>query len=139
MAFCGLSHGSAHQDVGAVARAAKRGDPFESGFYEHGFGAVRRLVAKSAGKPAGDRIGFHEASALAAIQNGGNNPWVASSTLQSALPAPADRVCQGTLLSREQYLKDIQEWGYRDPRLEPEGAMSARDVHRWTAAANGQK
>jgi hypothetical protein len=58
---------------------------------------------------------------------------------EAEAPAPADRVCHGTLLSREQYLKDIQEWGYRDPRLEPEGTMSARDVHRWTAAANGQK
>lgn len=47
--------------------------------------------------------------------------------------APADTTCRGTLLSREQYLIDIQRWGYRDARLQPDGALSAADIARWTA------
>jgi hypothetical protein len=52
-------------------------------------------------------------------------------------PSPA-RTCRGTLVSREQYLVDIERWGYDDARLAPLGAMSGRDVARWTAAI-GQK
>ncbi|PYQ30704.1 MAG: hypothetical protein DMF56_07845 [Acidobacteria bacterium] len=44
----------------------------------------------------------------------------------------ADKVCCGTIISRQQYLKDIEEWGYKDARLE-HGLMSREDVHRWTA------
>lgn len=54
-------------------------------------------------------------------------------------PPPVDAPCQGTLLSREQYLVDVKQWGYRDARLAPEGVMSARDIRHWTAAINGQK
>ena len=49
-------------------------------------------------------------------------------------PAWSDRVCRGTLLSREQYLVDVREWGYRDARLRPEGGMRPSDVEGWTAA-----
>jgi hypothetical protein len=49
-------------------------------------------------------------------------------------PAPQERVCQGTLLSRSQYLIDIDEWHYRDARLPPLGNMSRRDIAHWTAA-----
>jgi Aminoglycoside-2''-adenylyltransferase len=60
-------------------------------------------------------------------------------TEEVASPEPNERLCQGTLLSREQYLKDIREWGYRDVRL-AEGTMSKRAVRHWTAAAmNGPK
>ncbi len=43
-----------------------------------------------------------------------------------------ERICQGTLLSREQYLVDIECWHYQDARLQPEGLMSIEDVSRWT-------
>src|SRR5262249_54982021 len=46
-------------------------------------------------------------------------------------PAPG-RVCQGTLISREQYLTDVEEWGYADARLVPPGTMSPGDVQIWT-------
>jgi putative nucleotidyltransferase-like protein len=49
-------------------------------------------------------------------------------------PEPGGRVCRGTLLSRAQYLVDIDHWGYRDSRLGPDATMSRRDVARWTAA-----
>jgi hypothetical protein len=48
-------------------------------------------------------------------------------------------LCQGTLLSREQYLDDIERWGYNDARLQSRtGAMTPEDVARWTAAAADQ-
>jgi hypothetical protein len=48
--------------------------------------------------------------------------------------ATDERVCQGTVLSRAQYLVDIERWGYADARLEPLGGMSAADIAHWTAA-----
>ncbi|MBI4525548.1 MAG: hypothetical protein HY695_17255 [Deltaproteobacteria bacterium] len=50
----------------------------------------------------------------------------------------ADRICQGTLLSREQYLVDIDQWGYRDARLLPKGNMTKGETERWTAAIPGK-
>ncbi|HVR72080.1 MAG TPA: hypothetical protein VMT87_14650 [Vicinamibacteria bacterium] len=43
-------------------------------------------------------------------------------------------VCRGTLLSRAQYLTDVNEWGHRDARLEPRVAMSEEDIAHWTRA-----
>lgn len=43
-------------------------------------------------------------------------------------------ICGGTLLSREQYLMDIEQWGYQDARLAPLGNMSAADIAHWTGA-----
>lgn len=48
--------------------------------------------------------------------------------------APSERVCRGTLLSRAQYLPDVQERGYRDARLEPRSHMTEADIASWTAA-----
>jgi hypothetical protein len=45
-----------------------------------------------------------------------------------------DRVCQGTLTSRAQYLHDIGRYGYDDARLTPRGNMSAEDAVYWTWA-----
>jgi hypothetical protein len=44
------------------------------------------------------------------------------------------RLCQGTLLSRMQYLPDTAEWGYHDARLLPGGKMSPEQIESWTAA-----
>jgi hypothetical protein len=49
-------------------------------------------------------------------------------------PAPAVPVCQGTLLSREQYLTDVDCWEYQDARLLPRGHMTAQAIASWTAA-----
>ncbi len=46
----------------------------------------------------------------------------------------AERVCHGTILSREQYLIDVEQWEYADARIAPRGTMSAADVAHWTAA-----
>lgn len=42
-------------------------------------------------------------------------------------------ICQGTLLSREQYLTDLDIWGYKDARIE-RGFMSPANTRHWTAA-----
>ncbi|MDP9877322.1 putative nucleotidyltransferase [Variovorax boronicumulans] len=48
-------------------------------------------------------------------------------------PAPAQRrVCAGTLLSRGQYLHDVEQAGYVDGRLTPASGMTANDVAVWT-------
>jgi hypothetical protein len=49
------------------------------------------------------------------------------------------RLCRGTILSRSQYLVDVEGWGYRDARLEPAGAMSAEEIAHWTAAAREEE
>jgi hypothetical protein len=51
---------------------------------------------------------------------------------------PEERVCQGTLLSREQHLVDIERWGYLDPREKPRGTMTQSDIVRWTQAITEQ-
>ena len=48
-------------------------------------------------------------------------------------------VCQGTYLSRMQYLNDTEKWGYADARLEPRGPLSREDITHWTAAAFERK
>jgi hypothetical protein len=45
-----------------------------------------------------------------------------------------ERVCFGTLLSREHYLYDVNVLGYEDARLEPRGGMTKRDLEIWTDA-----
>jgi len=55
--------------------------------------------------------------------------------LQAELDDDArERVCNGTILSREQYLTDIEQWDYQDARIAPRGSMSPEDVAHWTAA-----
>jgi hypothetical protein len=53
---------------------------------------------------------------------------------ESEAPANPDHVCQGTLLSRAQYLSDIERQGLEDGRVEPRGPMTVGDVARWTEA-----
>ena len=50
------------------------------------------------------------------------------------VPTRDSKVCQGTLLSRQQYLVDVDEWGYEDARVRPRGAMTEEQVEEWTAA-----
>jgi hypothetical protein len=48
--------------------------------------------------------------------------------------AGPEGLCQGTLLSRQQYLVDVQEWGLRDARLEERVRMDEKDIAAWTEA-----
>jgi hypothetical protein len=58
-----------------------------------------------------------------------------STRLQRELgtPEPGERVCRGTILSRAQYLVDVDRWGYLDPRLAPHGNLTEREAEIWTA------
>jgi hypothetical protein len=47
---------------------------------------------------------------------------------------PDNRLCYGTLLSREQFLYDIEQLGYLDARVEPHGAMTPGEARIWTEA-----
>lgn len=49
-------------------------------------------------------------------------------------PPPQHSVCLGTLLSREQYLSDIEQQGWQDGRIAPLGNMTAEDTEAWTRA-----
>jgi len=49
-------------------------------------------------------------------------------------PTRDSKVCQGTLLSRAQYLVDVDDWGYEDARVQPRGNMTEEQVQIWTAA-----
>jgi hypothetical protein len=49
-------------------------------------------------------------------------------------PAPRRPVCQGTLLSRTQYVMDVERWDYEDARRDAESGMSADQAWVWTEA-----
>jgi hypothetical protein len=55
-------------------------------------------------------------------------------TAELDVPTRDSKVCQGTLLSRAQYLVDVDDWGYEDARVSPRGSMSEQQVAEWTAA-----
>jgi hypothetical protein len=58
---------------------------------------------------------------------------------ESRWPTSGRRLCQGTLLSREQYLADVFRWGYTDARVRPNGPMTTEEVSHWTAAIRKEK
>lgn len=49
-------------------------------------------------------------------------------------PSPEHSICLGTLLSREQYLTDIEQEGLQDGRVAPLGNMTPEDTAIWTQA-----
>jgi hypothetical protein len=52
---------------------------------------------------------------------------------------PENRVCFGTLLSREQYLTDLERHGYLDARVAPYGSLTPEEVRIWTEAIERQQ
>jgi hypothetical protein len=69
--------------------------------------------------------------------------WVVRQLTRQLLECEGDDaastgVCQGTLLSRSQYLIDVEQWGYRDARALPNGPMTAAETAIWTEAARAQ-
>jgi hypothetical protein len=54
---------------------------------------------------------------------------------QAAADAPtAEQICNGTVLSRTQYVIDVEQWGYHDARVMPLGRMTADEAAIWTEA-----
>jgi hypothetical protein len=64
---------------------------------------------------------------------------VARLQAEAAQADDGERVCRGTILSRGQYLADVDRWGYRDGRLPPEGCMSEGEIAHWTAAFHDER
>jgi len=70
----------------------------------------------------------------------GNIPsWVMTELLRrqqasADVPPEDDQVCNGTVLSRTQYVVDVEQWGYHDARVEPLGLMTADEAAVWTEA-----
>lgn len=58
---------------------------------------------------------------------------------EAEAPLPEERVCRGTLLSRAQYLVDVQAWGFRDSRLADDIRMSPEDIAGWTDAIDDEE
>jgi Nucleotidyl transferase of unknown function (DUF2204) len=54
-------------------------------------------------------------------------------------PAPQTRTCQGTLLSWDQYLSDVDSAEYLDSRLKPRGWLIEEDISHITATLRGEK
>lgn len=45
-----------------------------------------------------------------------------------------EEICRGTLLSRAQYLTDVEQLGFKDGRELPVGSMTQNEISDWTAA-----
>ena len=54
--------------------------------------------------------------------------------LSASRPNPANDICYGTLLSREQYLDDLTRLKYRDARTQPSVGMTEEEIQIWTDA-----
>ncbi|HMC90538.1 MAG TPA: hypothetical protein VKI17_13370 [Gemmataceae bacterium] len=65
-----------------------------------------------------------------AVMNGLLHKW----TEQKKDHRPNAHLCRGTLLSRAQYLVDIEDWGYEDARRSPTGSLSDEEIATWTEA-----
>lgn len=68
------------------------------------------------------------------VYPGGANavpPWVLSHLWSRLGDERGDEyglLCRGTLLAREQYLLDVEEWGYGDARMVPFGTMTRQEI-----------
>lgn len=64
--------------------------------------------------------------------------WVVDELLERLRhdePSGAEaKLCRGTLLSRSQYLHDVEHLGLVDARVEPIGTMTPEETTRWTDA-----
>jgi hypothetical protein len=49
-------------------------------------------------------------------------------------PRNGNPICHGTLLSRAQYLVDVERLGFADARVEDRQSMTPRQVEEWTNA-----
>jgi hypothetical protein len=52
-------------------------------------------------------------------------------------PATENQICNGTFLSREQFLSDVSDKGFLDARVGPRCAMTQKDIELWSLASRG--
>ena len=97
---------------------------------------VRRFgtaLARAAQPPRPVRLHLSRASARS-IPSAVMKDLISRLLAELDVPTRDSKVCQGTLLSRAQYLVDVDEWGYEDARAAPRGNMSEQQIAEWTAA-----
>ena len=79
-------------------------------------------------------FGFVYPSECASIPSWVMDQMLARLQTERSEPPRTGRVCNGPLISRAQYLIDVEQWGYADARVGPQGMMSDAEVAQWTAA-----
>lgn len=84
-------------------------------------------------------FGYVYPGEAATIPQGVMNALLARLKIEQRASSPHERVCRGTLLSREQYLIDVEDWGYADAQLDPDVRMTEHDIAHWTAAIDDKK
>jgi len=67
--------------------------------------------------------------------------WIVDELMRrfAELTPDSAHVCRGTFLSREQYLWDLERFGYRDARRGPGGSMSDEEIRVWTKAIEDKR
>src|SRR5690606_8459446 len=53
---------------------------------------------------------------------------------ETARPAPPQKICNGTLVSRAQYLVDVERNGFSDGRLRADVGLTPEEIEGWTEA-----
>jgi hypothetical protein len=92
-----------------------------------------------------ERFGGHDGVLLAYVilfkyvypgEAGRLPSWLIPRLLSAEPPLQARtaRLCRGTLLSRAQYLVDVEKWGFADARRPPFGSMTDKEHAIWTNA-----
>ena len=79
-------------------------------------------------------VGRYDGETFALVEAGPPGPAQAEPVEDLFVPPCPEPLCRGTLISREQYLVDILEWGYVDARMAPRGPMTATEIADWTEA-----
>lgn len=82
-------------------------------------------------------FGFVYPSERTLVPEGVLVPMTKRLEIEQLSPGPR-AVCQGTLLSRAQFLVDVHEWHYRDARLDPEVHMTTEHIEQWTHAISDE-
>jgi hypothetical protein len=54
-------------------------------------------------------------------------------------PREQKKLCRGTLVSRAQFLPDIERWGYADARLDPRAKITPAEIEAWTNAIGKER
>ena len=77
-------------------------------------------------------------------QRAGIPEWVMTALMERLAeeihtPPPSERICRGTLISREQYLPDLRQWGFADARLTMTNAMTQEEIAQWTRAIGAKE
>ncbi len=104
-----------------------------------------RLLARFAGADARVLLshlilfGYIYPGEPASIPRGVTERLLASLAPSAETADAAGKLCRGTILSRAQYLVDVEEWGYADARRCPLGRMSEAEIANWTRAAREEE